>query len=203
MRKFRISLSRSLTIQPFWPYISSCQLFIPQALLPTHFFWRSCFIINSWLLISGILSEKDSQPGYRFHRSHAFEGTSILFLFTLLLSVFKSIVHQDSLHFQNMPLFLISQVKDLRSSGDETARIIVACQQENLEPPTGLRKDFEHILAMVFINWIVFFLKFYTTYQILDFLGILKFQTCPKNSAYFSWLRIKTTHFTHIYTSWK
>ena len=48
--------------------------------------------------------------------------------------------------------FLVSmplKVKELRNRGDETARIIVAHQQEGLEPPTGPRRDFEHLLLLV------------------------------------------------------
>ena len=44
-----------------------------------------------------------------------------------------------------MPL----KVKELRNRGDETARIIIANQQEMLEPPAGLRRDFENMMKMV------------------------------------------------------
>ena len=44
-----------------------------------------------------------------------------------------------------MPL----KVKELRNRGDEAARIIVANQQEGLDVPIGLRRDFEHMMKMV------------------------------------------------------
>lgn len=37
----------------------------------------------------------------------------------------------------------------MRNHGDETARIIMANQQEGLEPPAGLRRNFEQLLLMV------------------------------------------------------
>ena len=41
------------------------------------------------------------------------------------------------------------QVKELRNRGDETARILLAHLQEGQEPPTSLRRDFEHLMNMV------------------------------------------------------
>ena len=41
------------------------------------------------------------------------------------------------------------QTKELRNSGDETARIIIATINEGLVPAANLRRDFEHMLSMV------------------------------------------------------
>ena len=49
-------------------------------------------------------------------------------------------------------MMLFFQVKELRNSGDETARIIVANQQEGLEPPEHLPRYFEHLLMLVNIS---------------------------------------------------
>ena len=45
--------------------------------------------------------------------------------------------------------FLYLQMKEMRNRGDETSRIILANQQNGLEPPAGLRRDFEHFLFLV------------------------------------------------------
>jgi len=44
------------------------------------------------------------------------------------------------------------QTKELRNSGDETARIIIASINEGLVPAANLRRDFEHMLSMVLIH---------------------------------------------------
>ncbi|KAK2146220.1 hypothetical protein LSH36_623g00003 [Paralvinella palmiformis] len=44
-----------------------------------------------------------------------------------------------------MPL----KMKEMRNRGDETSRIILANQQNGLEPPAGLRRDFEHFLFLI------------------------------------------------------
>ena len=41
------------------------------------------------------------------------------------------------------------QVKELRNSGDEAARIIVANQQEGLDAPHNIARHFEHFLLLV------------------------------------------------------
>lgn len=41
------------------------------------------------------------------------------------------------------------KTKEIRNSGDETARIIMASISEGLTPATNLRRDFEFMLAMV------------------------------------------------------
>lgn len=46
---------------------------------------------------------------------------------------------------EHMPL----KVKELRNYGDEAARIIVASQQEGIDPPPNLSRDFEHMLTMI------------------------------------------------------
>jgi len=43
------------------------------------------------------------------------------------------------------------QTKELRNSGDETARIIIASINEGLVPSANLRRDFEHMLSMVIL----------------------------------------------------
>jgi len=43
-------------------------------------------------------------------------------------------------------------VKELRNSGDETARLSLARQQEGLEPDPSLRLDFVHMLAAVRVS---------------------------------------------------
>ena len=40
-------------------------------------------------------------------------------------------------------------MKEVRNRGDETARIILAHQQEGQEPPSNLKRDFEHLLDLV------------------------------------------------------
>ena len=40
-------------------------------------------------------------------------------------------------------------MKEVRNRGDETARIVLAHQQEGQEPPGNLKRDFEHLLELV------------------------------------------------------
>ncbi|XP_013384593.1 nuclear pore complex protein Nup205 [Lingula anatina] len=44
-----------------------------------------------------------------------------------------------------MPL----KVKELRNRGDETARIIMAHVLEGVEPPSGIKRDFEHLMRLI------------------------------------------------------
>ena len=46
-------------------------------------------------------------------------------------------------------LLHLPQTKELRNSGDETARIIMASISEGLPPAPNLRRDFEFMLSMV------------------------------------------------------
>lgn len=45
----------------------------------------------------------------------------------------------------NMPL----KVKELRMAGDESARIIMARQQDDLDIPSTISKHFQHFLELV------------------------------------------------------
>ena len=45
--------------------------------------------------------------------------------------------------------YILEQVKEVRNRGDETARIVLAHQQEGQEPPGNLKRDFEHLLDLV------------------------------------------------------
>ena len=40
-------------------------------------------------------------------------------------------------------------MKEIRNRGDETARIVMAHLQEGQEPPSTLKRDFEHLLELV------------------------------------------------------
>ena len=46
-------------------------------------------------------------------------------------------------------VYIHDQVKEVRNRGDETARIVLAHQQEGQEPPGNLKRDFEHLLDLV------------------------------------------------------
>ena len=44
---------------------------------------------------------------------------------------------------------LLLQTKELRNSGDENARILQAHQAEGIDPPKGLRHDFQDLMILV------------------------------------------------------
>ena len=47
-------------------------------------------------------------------------------------------------------------MKELRTLGDEAARILQACAQEGLSPPVDQRQDFETFLRLVSSNTSLF-----------------------------------------------
>ena len=61
--------------------------------------------------------------------------------------------HLSFLSFEKVFSLLFSyfffKIKDLRNRGDENAKILQAHLQEGIEPPKGLRHDFQDLLLLV------------------------------------------------------
>ena len=58
-------------------------------------------------------------------------------------------------------LILILQMKGLRTSGDENARIMQAHIMQGMDPPQGLRHDFQEFLLLVSVLFVYLYLHFY------------------------------------------
>ncbi|XP_045195259.2 nuclear pore complex protein Nup205-like [Mercenaria mercenaria] len=85
----------------------------------------------------------------------AIEGQVFSFLHKSVVSVEK--LHKEEFHVRRLHGLLTDfiyymplKVKEIRNRGDETARIMMAHLQEGQDPPASLRRDFEHLLYLIY-----------------------------------------------------